>query len=256
MPYATNPSDGVRIHYTVEGESGPVLVMQYGFMGYIGVWNEAGYVAALSPDVRLVLFDPRGMEGSDRPHDPDAYTTARMATDVLALLDAVGAETGHFLGYSRGGRVGYELALRPGERIRSVMIASMHPYRRDPAEFDEQIAMFEMGWERSIPLDEARHGPLDPRVRELFLRNDSLALAASCIATQRDAGFDDLLDAIVTPTLIYAGDKDEKFHDQARAAADAMPGGTFVSLPELDHDATFWRSDLSVPLIRAAVLTG
>ncbi len=250
MPFATNPDDGVRIHYAVEGRTGPVLILQYGFMGYIDAWYEAGYVEALASDMRLVIFDPRGMEGSDRPHDPGAYTTTRMARDVLALLDAVGVEAGHYYGYSRGGRVGYELALRHGDRLRSVIVGAMHPYHRDPDQFDEQIEMFEMGWERSIPHHEQRNGPLDPEARAQLLRNDSQALAASCVAAQRAPGFDDRLGEIEVPALILAGDRDAAFHDDSRRAAAAMPGGHFMSLPGIDHGETFMRSDLVAPLIR------
>lgn len=250
MPIAINPQDGMQIHYVVEGRDGPVLIMQYGFMGYIDAWYEAGYVDALAGEIRLVLFDPRGMEKSDRPHDPDAYTNAKMASDVLALLDAVGAESGHFYGYSRGGRVGYELALNCGDRIRSVAIGAMHPYRRDPAQFTEQIEMFQMGWERSIPYHEERNGPLDPANREQLLRNDSLALAAASIAAQQDRGFDDALAEIKTPTLIFAGDRDVTFHGQSRSAAETMPGGRFVNLAGVDHGETFWRCDLVASLLR------
>ncbi|MEZ4573125.1 MAG: alpha/beta fold hydrolase, partial [Thermomicrobiales bacterium] len=194
-------------------------------------------------------FDPRGMEQSDRPHEPDSYASAKMAGDVLALLDAVGVKTGHFYGYSRGGRVGYELALNHGGRIESVIVGAMHPYRRDPAQFTEQIEMFQMGWERSIPFHEQRNGPLDPGDREQLLRNDSQALAASSIAARDDPGFDEALGEIRTPMMIFAGDRDESFYGGSRAAANAIPGARFVCLEGIDHGESFHRSDLVAPLI-------
>ena len=251
MPFAMNPEDGVRLHYVVEGDAGPAVVMQYGFMGYIDAWYAAGYVEALSSEFRLAVFDPRGTEQSDRPHDPKWYRNERLAGDVIAILDAVGVETGHFWGYSRGGRIGYELALNHGERINSVVIGAMHPYRRDPEQFAEQIDLFSMGWDRSIPLWEERNGPLDPEAREQLLRNDSQALAAASIATRDAPGLDDQLDEIVTPTLIYAGDRDTTFYEPAKRAAAAMPGARFVSLPGLDHGTSFATSDIVVPIVRA-----
>ena len=81
----------------------------------------------------------------------------------------------------------------------------------------------------------------------------SLAMAASCIATQKDAGFERQLGDIETPVLIYAGDRDEEFHDLACKAAGVMPSARFVSLPELNHGETFWRIELVAPLLRELV---
>lgn len=250
MPYATNQTDGVRIHYRCASDRGPVVIMQYGFMGYIDAWYEAGYVDALASDFQLVMIDPRGMEASDRPHDPAMYSMDRMAGDVLAVLDDVGASKGHFWGYSRGGRVAFALGQAHGDRIRSIIVGGMHPYRRDPETFAEQIEMFQLGWERSMPLHEAQHGPLDDHSRKLLLSNDSQALAAASIAAQRDPGFDGRLDEIGLPALIYAGDGDGQFYGQARQAAQAMPGAEFVALPGINHGQTFERSDIVAPIVR------
>ena len=63
MPYVD--SQGVRIHYEVEGV-GPPLVLQHGFSDSLQTWYELGYVDALKPENRLILVDARGHGASDQ----------------------------------------------------------------------------------------------------------------------------------------------------------------------------------------------
>ena len=70
MPYVN--SQGLRIHYQVEGD-GPPLVLQHGFSDSLESWYDFGYVDALKPDYTLILVDARGHGQSGKPHDPDAY---------------------------------------------------------------------------------------------------------------------------------------------------------------------------------------
>src|SRR5688500_2280915 len=109
MPYATG--SGVRIHYEIEGQ-GPPLVIHPGFVSSLADWYAPGYVDALKGQFRLVLIDPRGQGASDKPHDPAMYGDAQRVADVLAVLDAERIARAHFLGYSMGGRVGYDLGLQ------------------------------------------------------------------------------------------------------------------------------------------------
>jgi len=93
MPYVT--SDGIRIHYEVEGD-GPPLVLQHGFGQNASSWRLAGYVDALKPQYRLILVDARGHGESDKPYDPTAYTLPRHVGDVVAVLDALNLPAAHF----------------------------------------------------------------------------------------------------------------------------------------------------------------
>jgi pimeloyl-ACP methyl ester carboxylesterase len=101
MPYADN--GGVRIHYQVEGEGRPALVLQHGFTESVVDWYESGYVETLRSDYRLILIDARGHGASDKPHDPDAYLLNRRVSDVVAVLDASDIAKALFWGYSIGG---------------------------------------------------------------------------------------------------------------------------------------------------------
>jgi len=122
-------SQGVRIAYDVHGDGEPLLMIMG--LGY-GRWGWDPVVEPLATRYRVITFDNRGYGDSDVP--PGPYTTAQMAGDALAVLDAAGAERAHVVGGSLGGAVAQELALRHGRRVEKLVliatmsgISNMHP---------------------------------------------------------------------------------------------------------------------------------
>ncbi|KAG7390629.1 hypothetical protein PHYPSEUDO_007091 [Phytophthora pseudosyringae] len=73
-----------------------------------------------SKRLRILTFDNRGVGGSTSPIGP--YTTNNMAEDVLALLDHVGWEETHVVGYSMGGMISLELAAVAPKRVKSLSL--------------------------------------------------------------------------------------------------------------------------------------
>jgi len=119
MPRVVNK--GVSINYRVEG-SGPPIVFGHGLTSSSDVWYERGFVAALKPKYRLVLIDTRGHGQSDKPHDPQSYTTEKCASDIVAVLDDLGMKTATYWGYSQGGQYGYALAQHALDRVACFVI--------------------------------------------------------------------------------------------------------------------------------------
>lgn len=68
-----------------------------------------------------VSYDQRGMGQTSVPDGP--YTMADYADDAAALLDHLGWDSCHVLGYSFGGMVAQELALRHPGRVRRLVLA-------------------------------------------------------------------------------------------------------------------------------------
>jgi pimeloyl-ACP methyl ester carboxylesterase len=97
MPFANNHR--VRIHYETEGR-GPPVVLQYGQYFPLEIWYELNYVRVMQDNCRLILVDARGHGDSDKPHDPAAYRVELMASDIISVLDDLGLETAHYMGYS------------------------------------------------------------------------------------------------------------------------------------------------------------
>src|SRR2546428_8812553 len=128
VPYVTNQN--VRIHYQIEGELGPPLVLQHGFSNSLETWYYAGYVQALQHDYQLILIDARGHGASDKPHDPEAYVLQSRAGDIVAVLDHLHITHAYFFGYSMGGWIGFGLAQYAPERFHALIIGGSHPYAR------------------------------------------------------------------------------------------------------------------------------
>ncbi|KAK1941277.1 putative aminoacrylate hydrolase RutD [Phytophthora citrophthora] len=70
--------------------------------------------------LRILTFDNRGVGGSTSPIGP--YTTSNMAEDALALLDHIGWEQVHVVGYSMGGMISLELANMAPQRVKSLSL--------------------------------------------------------------------------------------------------------------------------------------
>jgi pimeloyl-ACP methyl ester carboxylesterase len=241
MPYVNN--GGVRIHYEVEG-SGPPLVLEHGFTDSIGSWRQFGYVDGLKDDYRLILIDARGHGASDKPHEPAAYEMARRAGDVVAVLDEVGVEQAHYLGYSMGGRIGFDTARLAPERLRSLAIGGSHPYAVDgPVVLAPLVSDGMASFLARQPLPEQVLGsPFGTRV----LANDAEALRASCVYRP---GLEGILPTLTMPCLAYVGEHDP-VRSQVEEWTKLVPHVSVVVLPGLDHWAGMYRGDLVLPPVR------
>jgi pimeloyl-ACP methyl ester carboxylesterase len=108
MAYVDN--DGVKIWFEVEGEGLPLMLI-HGTTGNLNIWRKLGIVDALKSDYKMILVDDLGHGQSDKPHEPTAYLPDPKSKDIEAILDSLGIETTHYLGYSMGGRFGLDLVL-------------------------------------------------------------------------------------------------------------------------------------------------
>jgi 3-oxoadipate enol-lactonase len=131
MAYA-KAVDGTRLHYDVWGRrDGPPLVLVQGLGADMRGW--IAQRRALGERYRCVSLDNRGVGASDKPAGP--YDLEVMATDVLAVMDAVGIESAHVMGASMGGILAQVLGVRHPERVRSLVLACTAcrhlPWRRE-----------------------------------------------------------------------------------------------------------------------------
>ncbi len=106
-------------------QDGPVIVLLHGFPELNISWRHqipelaaAGY--------RVVAPNQRGYAGSVRD---GSYATADLAADVIAMLDAVGAEHAIVVGHDWGGAVAWTVAQLHPERVTALVAMNCPPLR-------------------------------------------------------------------------------------------------------------------------------
>jgi pimeloyl-ACP methyl ester carboxylesterase len=77
----------------------------------------ANVPAVLAAGHRAILAEPRGLGGSTKPLQPDAYTAGALVRHLAAILDALGLERAALVGLSMGGGLALRLALAAPERV-------------------------------------------------------------------------------------------------------------------------------------------
>src|SRR5688500_15257155 len=118
--------DGTRIAYDVVGTGPPILFIQGVGVPASG-WQPQ--VAGLRERCQCAALDNRGIGRSD-PASTE-LGIPHMAADALAVMDHIGWESSHVVGYSIGGLVAQELALSARKRVRSLtMLCPFHKGRQ------------------------------------------------------------------------------------------------------------------------------
>jgi pimeloyl-ACP methyl ester carboxylesterase len=229
-------ADGRKLSYRRLG-SGPALVCHPGGPGFSSLYF--GDLAGLWEKFSLVMINPRGTGGSDRPADPRAYQIDDYVADVELVREHLGLERIKLLGHSHGGVVAQSYAAEHPERVERLVLASTLPrfaaeqeaamragmdrrsgqpwYADAVAAFEaEQDGEFKTDEElaelvfREMPLYFARYGPVEggwiDSLRADRINADALLLFNREIFQTFDLR--GVLGRITAPTLVITGDDD------------------------------------------------
>ena len=228
--------DGRKLGYRQLG-NGPVLVCHPGGPGFSSLYF--GDLAGLWEQYTLVLLNPRGTGGSDKPADSRAYQIDDYVGDVEAVREHLGLERIMLLGYSHGGAVAQAYAAKHPGRVRKLVLASTlarfgpeqesamragmdlrsnQPWYPDAlaALEAEQAGKFETDEEmaelvfREMPLYFARYGPVESGYLETLKTEVPNADTLKLFNNEIFATFDlrDLHARIGAPTLVMTGSED------------------------------------------------
>lgn len=245
-------SDGVRIHYTVEGQGEPVLLI-HGFAGSIYVqWTMPGVTETLAKDYQVIALDNRGHGRSGKPRDPEQYGV-HMVDDAVRLLDHLNVERAHVVGYSMGGFIAINLSTLHPERCLSAVIGGAGwPKKGDErtAVLDEVADSLDRG-DGIVPLLKYFTPPGYPPIPEmrlmlltqgLKLTNDVKALAAAARGMKQLTLEAADLEANHVPTLALIGDLDP-LKPLSDELAVPMKQLEIVVIPQADHMGACFRPE-------------
>jgi 2-succinyl-6-hydroxy-2,4-cyclohexadiene-1-carboxylate synthase len=244
--------DGLRLNVHTQGEGEPLLLV-HGFTGSISSWGQE-LINGLSQGHKVVAVDLLGHGKSDFSTDPARYQVEEMLQDLEEVLDSLSIDCARWLGYSMGGRLALAGAVIQPSRISSLALESASPglategERRGRRRADEALAegILRGGMEAfvdhwmGLPLF-ATQGKLPPQVRtatrerKLANRPEALAACLRGMGTGAQPSYWDALPEITVPTLLLAGEEDQKFTQVAVNMAEKMPEVQLRLIPRAGH---------------------
>ena len=234
MPFADN--DGVKIHYQVEGEGTPILLLT-GFPGSIKDWYKHGYVDSLKQKYQLILIDKRGHGESDKPHNPEDYLQEKYASDIIAVMDDLHIEKAHFWGFSFGAYIGMILARTNPERFHAFIFGG-----GSPQDLGEELIrkkfkdFFKGGAEGFISMFKKFGIEFTSEQKKQIESWDFDALKAATTAEDLLQNLEPQLLALDVPVLFYAGEKDEWGHYERQLEfCKRMKNAKVIGFPDHGH---------------------
>jgi pimeloyl-ACP methyl ester carboxylesterase len=114
----------LRMHVATAGDAdAQPLLLLHGWPQHWYLWRRV--IPAVADRYRVIAPDLRGFGWTDAP--AAGYRKERMASDILALLDAMGVERVRLAGHDWGAWIGFLLALRAPERIDRYLAMNIPP---------------------------------------------------------------------------------------------------------------------------------
>lgn len=242
--------------FAVAGD-GPPVVLIHGLGLTRHVWD------GLLPDLegfRTIRYDLYG-HGQSAPA-PEEVTLALFARQIVGLLDHLGIERAHIVGFSIGGMINRRLALDAPERVASLVILNSPHDRGAAAQAQVEARAGAVGQGGAMATMDAAlkrwftpayladgAGPEQVKDWRAQTDPDSYAGAAWVLAN----GVRELIapePPITRPTLVMTCENDSgSTPAMARAIAAEIPGAACAIVPELQHLGLMERPSLfSAPL--------
>jgi pimeloyl-ACP methyl ester carboxylesterase len=223
--------NGVRIYYETFGEGPPVLVL-HGGTAFIETMHYQ--ITALAGDHFVIAPDSRGHGRSSDGDGPLHY--AQMADDMIALLDRLHVDKADIVGWSDGGIIALNLAMRYPDRVGRIAISGANfdteglvdvPDPNADPESDE-VAGQRYFYKRLAP---------DPDHWPVFYRKVLTMWASEPHYTLTE------LSTIKAPVLVMAGEFDSVKRAHTDALAAAIPNAEEVIIKGASHFAPVEKSD-------------
>lgn len=145
----TRTADGAEIYWETQGAGETLLFIAGQAMSHRGWLN---ITDQFTPHFRVILMDHRGI-GNSTEGRTENYTTSLFAEDALQVIADVGAERAHVYGFSMGGRIAQELALKHPNRVGKVILGATTAGngRGKQRSADASKDLFSGDWRRLAP---------------------------------------------------------------------------------------------------------
>ena len=221
-------------------------------------WVKTGVLEAIAERYRAIAFDTRGHGESGKPHDPAAYG-AEMTWDIVRLLDRLGIERAHAVGYSMGAHIVAHLLTVAPQRLLTATLGAAAGRLDWSAADDAQTAIEADEMERGLmnaqmlrlwPADQPRPTAAELKaMSDAFLAGkDARALAAVRRGTRGQSVAAAQMAAVQVPVLGIVGSKDRYLAHFQELKKD-MPQLQLVVLEGATHSSALGRPEFLQSLL-------
>jgi pimeloyl-ACP methyl ester carboxylesterase len=243
--------NGMKMYYEVSGKGDPLIVLHGAHMD-IMTMGQIIPMLAETHEVYALEFQGHGHTADiDRP-----ITYQNLADDVEAFMDAVGLEKADLLGYSMGGQVGLQLAIRYPEKVNRLIAASVaYDLEGWQPVYREFIPQMSVEMFLAMPFFAETHKQsANPDGYVAFLKK-MITLEHEPMAWEED------VKKLKAPVLIIAGDADVATLEHTVAMFRLLGGGVMgdmgnplpesrlAILPATSHTAVINQVDLLIAFI-------
>src|SRR5215475_7952998 len=247
------PVNGLKMYYEIHGSGEPVVLLHGAFMAISGDWND--WIGELSKTRKVIAIE---MQGHGRTADIKRdLTYENLADDVAGLLDYLKIPSSDLIGYSMGGGVAIQCAIRHPEKVRKVVSISA-VIRRDGWVKEANDMWPQLTWEvfKGTPVDAEykRLSTTPDKFPDFFHHVKAVALRPY------DFGADKLK-ATKAPMFFIFGDADGVRLDhiaemyRLKGGGDIhgdmqpRPASRLAILPDTTHVTLMNRTSIIIPMI-------
>lgn len=232
-PQFVMSAEGRRIATYLWGdEDAPTVLCVHGFASSCrDNWVNTGWVRDLTrAGFRVLGVDQLGHGASDKPYEASEYGMDALVGDLCTVLDTYLLDTVHYVGYSLGARVGWQVAVQAADRVDRAVLGGIPDGRPlERLDLTEAKAYAEEGIPVTDPVTR-NYITLAERVGS----NDARALVALAEG-MRDGDADPDPSRPPRHPILFATGSDDAILERSRGLAVATPLGTFVEIPHRHH---------------------
>ena len=223
------PVNGVKMYYEVHGSGEPVVLLHGAFMTITNNWT--GWIGELSKTRKVIAVE---MQGHGRTADIEReFSDEALADDVAALLDHLKIPRADLIGYSMGGGVAMQCAIRHPDKVRKVVVISSM-FRNDGGVKEAVEAI------PKLTADDFKGSPIEAEYKKLSPTPDDFPNFVKRLLATASKGQDigaDKLKATTAPMFFIHGDM------KPRSAS------RLAILPDTTHVTLMQRMSVIVPMV-------
>ena len=248
VPYGSNTFaghyvnvNGIELYYEIYGSGHPLLVM-HGNGGSINSMREQ--IPYFSKHFMVIAVDSRAQGRSSDTEQELSFSL--MASDMAQLLDSLGIDSAYVLGWSDGGIIGLELAMRYPAKVAKLVTSG--------ANFVPDSTALPAGMIRNM--ETSSFSKLDTATQHYIISHSNFPGRAGLIYDKLNR-LDlyhprltvDQLHSIRAPTLVMAGDHDIIIDTHTLKLFHSLPNAELCIVPGASHSLLLQKPALANEII-------